>query len=103
MQRMLDLNKFKDSYQVFEKNQELCFMRKKNSKTHKECLNKFFQPKFFTTNTLHVNVYKMYKCDKNQMPYCSVKSFKKSIFWEFWAMDRIWLTLNKIYYFHFHK
>jgi hypothetical protein len=28
----------------------------------------------------------MYECDKNQMPYCNVIFFKKSIFWEFWAM-----------------
>jgi hypothetical protein len=26
------------------------------------------------------NVYKMHECDKNQMPYCNVKSFKKSNF-----------------------
>jgi hypothetical protein len=55
-------------------------MKTKSLKTHKECLNKLFWPKIFTTNTLHVNVYKMYECDKNQMPYCNVKSFKKSNF-----------------------
>ncbi len=58
-------------------------MRKINSRTHKECLNNFFLPKIFTTNTFHVNVYKMYECDKNEMPYYNVKSFKKSVFWEF--------------------
>jgi hypothetical protein len=29
-------------------------------------LNKFFWPKIFTTNTVYVNVYKIYECDKNQ-------------------------------------
>jgi hypothetical protein len=29
MHRMSNLNKFKDSYQVLEKNLELCFMRNK--------------------------------------------------------------------------
>jgi len=24
----------------------------------------------------HTDVHKMYECDKNQMPYCSVKKFK---------------------------
>ncbi len=70
---MSNLNKFKDSYQVLEKNPKLCFMKEKNSRTHKECLNKFFWFKIFTTNTLCVNVYKMYECDKNQMPYYNVK------------------------------
>jgi hypothetical protein len=32
-------------------------------------------------------MYKMYECDKNQMPYCNVKSFFESNFWEFWAID----------------
>ncbi len=58
-------------------------------------------PKIFTTNTLCANVYKVYKCVSNQMPYCNVKSFKKSSFWEFWAIDKTWLTLNKFYYFTF--
>jgi len=49
------------------------------------------------------NVYKMYECDKNQMPYYSVKSFKKSNFLEFWAIDRTWPTLDKFYYFNFKK
>ncbi len=80
MHRMSNLNKFKDSYQVLEKNLGLCFMRKKSSKTHKECLNNFFLPKMFTTNTLCAKVYKMYECDKNKMPYYNVKSLKKSNF-----------------------
>ncbi len=45
----------------------------------------------------------MHECDKNQMPCCNVKSFKKSNIWEFLAIDKTWLTLNKFYYFHFHK
>jgi hypothetical protein len=45
MHRMSNLNKFKDSYQILEKNPGLCFMKKKSSKTHKECLNNFFGPR----------------------------------------------------------
>ncbi len=50
-----------------------------------------------TLNTLCVNVYKMYECDKNQMPYSNVKDFKKSNFGEFWAIDKTWSTLDKFY------
>jgi len=28
----------------------------------------------------------MYECDKNQMPYCNVKKFKKPNFWGFWPL-----------------
>jgi hypothetical protein len=101
--RMLNLNRFKDSIQVLEKNPRLCFMRKKSSRIHKECSNNFFWPKIFTTNTLCANVYKMYDYDKNQVPYCNVKSFKKSYFWDFWAIDKTWPTLDQFYYSHFHK
>jgi len=97
MHRMLNLNKFKDSCQVFEKNPRLCFMRKKNSRIHKKYFLKNIWPKIFTTNTLCANVYKMYECDKNRMPYCIVKSFKKSNLWEFWA------TFDKFYFFQFHN
>ncbi len=69
----------------------------------KKCLNNFFWPKIFTINTLCANVYKIYECDKNQMPYYHVKSFKKPNFYKFWAIDRTWPTLDKFYYFHFHK
>ncbi len=55
-------------------------MRKKNSKTRKQSLNNFFWTKDFSTNTLCVNGYKMHECDKNQMSYCNVKTFKKSNF-----------------------
>jgi hypothetical protein len=41
-----------------------------------ECL-KLFWLNIFTTNTLGANVYKMLKCDKNQVPYYNVQSFKK--------------------------
>jgi len=44
---------------------------------HKECLNNLFCFKIITTNTLVVNVCKMFKCDKNQLPYCDVQNFKK--------------------------
>jgi hypothetical protein len=46
----------------------------------------FFWSKIFITNTLCANVYKIYKCDKNQMPYYNVKSFKKTNFGKFWAI-----------------
>ncbi len=103
MHRMSNQNKFQDSYQVFEKKSRTLSHEKNNSKTRKECLNNFFWANIFTTNTLCANVYKMYEHDKNQMPYCNVKSFKKSIFQEFWAINKTWPTLNKFYYFHFHK
>jgi len=45
----------------------------------------------------------MYECDKNQMFYYNVNLFKKSIFWEFWAIDRTRPTFDKFYYYHFHK
>ncbi len=70
---------------------------KKGSKTHKGCLNNFFWPNFFTTNTLCLNVYKVYECDKNQMPYCNVKNFKKSNLWEFWPLikyDPHWINFT---------
>jgi hypothetical protein len=77
MHSMSNLNKFQDSYQVLAKKLGLCFLRKKSSKIHKECLNIFFWPKVLTTNTLGINVGKIYECDKNQVPYCNVKNFKK--------------------------
>jgi hypothetical protein len=77
MHNMSNLNKFQDSYQVFKKNLGLCFLRKKSSKTHKKCLNKFFWLKIFTTNTLSTNVHKMCEFDKNQMPYCNIRKFIK--------------------------
>jgi len=38
---------------------------------------------FLPQTLLCVIVYKVYECDKNQMPYCNVESFKKSIFENF--------------------
>jgi hypothetical protein len=55
-----------------KKIQDFVSWEKKNSRTHKECLNNFFWFKIFTTNNLCVNLYKMYECDKNQMPYYNV-------------------------------
>jgi len=79
MHKMSNLNKFKDSYQVLEKKiQKFVSWEKKSSRTHQECLNNFFWLKIFITNTLCTNVYKMYECDKNQMPYYNVKCFKIS-------------------------
>ncbi len=69
MHIMSNLNKFKDSDQVLEKHLGLCFIRKKSSMIHKECLNNFFLPKMFVTNTLCAKVYKLYECDKNKMPH----------------------------------
>jgi hypothetical protein len=103
MHRMSNLNKFKDSYQVLERNPRLCRMKKKGSRTHNECLNNFSWPKIFTTNTLCVNVYKMYECDKNQMRYYNVIFFKKSNFWEIWAINKTCPTLDKFCDFHFYK
>jgi hypothetical protein len=76
MHRMTNLNKFKDSYQVLEKKSMTLSHEKKSSRTYKKCLNNFFWLKIFITNTLCANVYKMYECDKNQMPYCNIKKFK---------------------------
>jgi len=76
-------------------------MRKKKLKD--SCLNNFFWPKIFTTNILCLNVYKLYECDKNQIPSCNIKSFKNSNLWEFWAIDGTWHTLDKFYYFNFHN
>ncbi len=72
---MSNLNKFKDSYQVLEKNPRLYFMKKKKSLIHEECPNNFFLFKIFATNTSCANVYKMYECDKNQMPCHNGKGF----------------------------
>jgi len=80
MHTMSNLNKFRDSYQVLEKNPQLCFLKKKGWKTHKKCLNKFFWFKILTTNTLSINLHKIYQFDKNQIPYCNVKSFKSENF-----------------------
>jgi hypothetical protein len=44
---MSNLDKFEDSYQVFEKNLGLCLMRKKSSKIHKKCLNNFSAQDFY--------------------------------------------------------
>jgi hypothetical protein len=43
----------------------LCLQKKKVE----ELINNFFLPKIFTTNTLGINVYKVYECDKNQVLY----------------------------------
>jgi hypothetical protein len=72
-----NLNKFQDSYQILEINPRFCLWGNCFSRIHKEYLNKFFWPKIFTTNTLSTNVYKIYECDKNQLPYYNVKNFKK--------------------------
>jgi hypothetical protein len=65
MQKPSNLNKFKNSQQILKNFLGLYFVRKKNSRTHKGCLNKLFCLKIFTTNTLVANVYKMFKCDNN--------------------------------------
>jgi hypothetical protein len=80
MHIMSNLNKFKDSYQVFGKNptKTLSYEKKKFKDSFKDCLNNFFLAwRIFTTNTLCVNVYKMYECDEN---HYNVKNFKKLSF-----------------------
>jgi hypothetical protein len=77
--------------------------KNKSSRTHKEHLNKLFYFKIFTTSTLTANVYKMFKCDKNQVSYCNVQKFKKWKFWEVWAIDKTWPTLDKFHYSYIHK
>jgi hypothetical protein len=74
---------------------------KKSSKTHKKYLNNFLWPKIFPTNTLYANVYKKFECDKNKMPYCTIKNFKKSNFLGFWAVDKTWPALDKFCFFIF--
>jgi hypothetical protein len=102
MHNMSNLNKFKNSnYQVLENNLGFCLLKKKSSRTHKECLNKFFWPKIPTTNTLGTNVHKMYGCDKTKCLIAMQKSSKNDFFWKFWAIDRTRPTLDKFYYFHF--
>jgi hypothetical protein len=97
MHSMSNLNKSQNSYQVL-KFWDFVSRGNKGSKTHKEYLNIFLGHKILTTNTLGTNVHKIYECDKNQVPYCNVKKFKKWNFWEFWAIDRTWPTLDKFYY-----
>jgi hypothetical protein len=41
--------------------------------------------------------------DKNQVPYSNVNSLKKWKIWEFWAIIKTWLTLDKFDYYYFHK
>jgi hypothetical protein len=78
MPSMSNLNKFEDSYQVLEKNPKLCLLRKNKSKdSYNECLNKKIWHNFFTKNTIGTNVHEMYECNKNQVLYYNVKSFKK--------------------------
>jgi trehalose-6-phosphate synthase len=49
MHWMLNLNKLKNSYQVFKKNSRFCLMRKKKFKDlYNEYVNNFFWPKIFT-------------------------------------------------------
>jgi hypothetical protein len=48
-----------------------------SSRIHQKCLNNFFWPKTFTTNTLCVNVYKIYECDKNPNALLQCKKFQK--------------------------
>jgi len=43
---------------------------------------------------LCANVYKMYECDKNQMFYCNIESFKKSNFSE--SLSRHWQNMAHI-------
>ncbi len=62
-----------------EKIQDFVSWKKKSSLTHGKYLNNLFGPNIFTTNTSCANVYKMYECDKNKMPYHNVKVFLNQI------------------------
>ncbi len=42
MHKMSNLNKFKNFYQIFEKNPRFCFMRKKNFKDSQGMSKQFF-------------------------------------------------------------
>ncbi len=53
MHRMSNLNKFKDSYQVLEKNPRLCFMRKKVQGLIRDVQTTSFGPRFLP-QTLYV-------------------------------------------------
>ncbi len=75
---MSNLNKFKDSYQVLEKNPRLSFMIKKVQGSYGMSKQLLLAQDFLPQTLLCVIVYKVYECDKNQMPYCNVESFKKS-------------------------
>jgi len=44
---------------------------------HEDCLRKLFFLEILITNTLVIDVYKMFKCGKNQMHYNNVQSFKR--------------------------
>jgi hypothetical protein len=73
-------------------------MRKKMFKGLGKMSKQIFLLKIFTTNTVCTNVHKLYECDKNQMPYYNVKTLKKWNFWEFWAIDKTWPTLDTFCY-----
>lgn len=44
----------------------------------KKKLKHFFpQNSYHVHNSLGINMYKIFMCDKNQVPYCNAQSFKK--------------------------
>jgi hypothetical protein len=59
--------------------------------------------KKFVTNSLTINVYKTFKCDNNQMPYCNVQGSKN---WDLkkkrLSIDKTWSRLDKFYYYYFY-
>jgi hypothetical protein len=68
MHKTLNLNKFRKSYEVFEKHSRLCLMRKKSSKTHKECLNNFFGPRFLSQTPYVLMCMKCMNLTRTQCP-----------------------------------
>jgi hypothetical protein len=74
MYRMSNFNK--DSYQVLEKNPRFCPMKKINSRTHKECLNNFFWPKFLSQTPYVLMCIKCMKVTRTK--YDIVVIFSKS-------------------------
>jgi len=72
------------------------------------------QRKSFASNILCVNEYKMYECDKNQMPYCNVKNSKNQISMNFGPLIKhgshsinfiilTFISENNIYFRSLHK
>jgi hypothetical protein len=67
----------------------------------KECISIILLlfPKIYATNSLSINMYKTFKFDKNKV----LKHSKKRSFWELFAIDKTWPTLDKFYYSYLSK
>jgi hypothetical protein len=78
MYSMSNMNKFQNSYQVWEKIQYFVFWKK--FKDLQWMFKQIYLAQNSYPNTIDTNVHKMYKFDKNQVPYCNVK---KKFKWKF--------------------